>query len=108
LLKAKYPPSLPALVKTPSSWGYWPVKMAERDGQQRVHHVVAGQGRSGLLEGHQVRHVADQVPGQVVGEHEDEVRPVVGRGLGMDGGRRRTADHGSEGKQDADHDPGES
>jgi hypothetical protein len=33
LLKAKYPPSFPALVKTPSSCGYWPVKMAERDGQ---------------------------------------------------------------------------
>jgi hypothetical protein len=26
----------------------------------------------------------------------------------MDGGRGRTADHGSEGEQDADHDPGES
>jgi hypothetical protein len=75
---------------------------------QRVHDVVAGQGRSGLLEGHQVRHLADQVPGQVVGEHEDEVRPVVDRGLGVDGGRGRTAGQydGDGGEEEADHGSG--
>ena len=54
---------------------------------QRVHHVVPGHRRPGPLQGLQVRHVADQVPGQVVGEHEDEVRPRAGRGPRASGGR---------------------
>ncbi len=42
---------------------------------ERVHYVVVRHRHPGLLHGHHMRHVADQVPGEVVGQDEDEVGP---------------------------------
>ena len=57
-----------------------------RRAAQRIDDVVMRERQPGLLQRKHVRHVADQVPGQVVGEDEDEVRPWRVRRVGAAGG----------------------
>ena len=83
----------------------------------RVVRILAGEGRRtrGAAEGvgddvvrerraprpqlSDVRHVLDQVPGQVVGEDEDDVRPLGRRSAGVRAAREGESDHSGQSEQ---------